>query len=52
LQGHGDTLTYYNYFLFKGKRPSKNGLKRYIFARQWWYMPLIPALGRQKQLNF
>jgi hypothetical protein len=21
-------------------------------ARQWWHKPLIPALGRQKQVDF
>ena len=21
-------------------------------ARQWWHMPLIPALGRQSQVDF
>jgi hypothetical protein len=28
--------------LFKNKK----------LARQWWYMPLIPALGRQRQADF
>jgi hypothetical protein len=23
-----------------------------VVARQWWHMPLIPALGRQKQVDF
>jgi hypothetical protein len=22
------------------------------FARQWWCMPVIPALGRQRQMDF
>jgi hypothetical protein len=26
--------------------------KTEIKARQWWYMPLIPALGRQRQADF
>jgi hypothetical protein len=24
----------------------------YDLAGQWWRMPLIPALGRQKQVDF
>jgi hypothetical protein len=23
-----------------------------FFARQWWHMPLIPALGSQRQADF
>jgi hypothetical protein len=23
-----------------------------LIARQWWHMPLIPALGRQRQVDF
>jgi hypothetical protein len=23
-----------------------------ILAGQWWHMPLIPALGRQRQVDF
>ena len=26
--------------------------KRLEVAGQWWHMPLIPALGRQRQLDF
>jgi hypothetical protein len=26
--------------------------KKSIFAGQWWHMPLIPALGRQRQMDF
>jgi hypothetical protein len=29
----------------------KNGKGRAL-ARRWWYTPLIPALGRQKQADF
>jgi hypothetical protein len=24
----------------------------YFWAWQWWHMPLIPALGRQMQVDF
>jgi hypothetical protein len=27
-------------------------LRTYISAGQWWHMPLIPALGRQRQEDF
>jgi hypothetical protein len=27
-------------------------LKKRVVARQWWRMPLIPALGRQRQADF
>jgi hypothetical protein len=27
-------------------------LKMFMSAGQWWHMPLIPALGRQRQLDF
>jgi hypothetical protein len=30
---------------------SSNNLKN-VLARQWWCMPLIPALGRQRQADF
>jgi hypothetical protein len=30
------------------KMPEKRG----IGARQWWHMPLIPALGKQRQVDF
>jgi hypothetical protein len=26
--------------------------KECLFARQWWRMPLIPALGKQRQADF
>jgi hypothetical protein len=29
-----------------------NPLKEYRRARWWWCMPLIPALGRQRQVDF
>jgi hypothetical protein len=31
---------------------SSNLFKNSTLARQWWHMPLIPALGRQRQANF
>jgi hypothetical protein len=27
-------------------------IKNFIFAGQWWRTPLIPALGRQRQVDF
>jgi hypothetical protein len=27
-------------------------IKNSIFSRQWWLMPLIPALGRQRKEDF
>jgi hypothetical protein len=27
-------------------------LEKAWFAGQWWHMPLIPALGRQRQADF
>jgi hypothetical protein len=30
----------------------KSYLKDVIIARQWWYTPLITALGRQRQADF
>jgi hypothetical protein len=27
-------------------------LRKSLQARWWWHMPLIPALGRQKQADF
>jgi hypothetical protein len=28
------------------------GVKFPLFAGQWWYTPLISALGRQRQVDF
>jgi hypothetical protein len=30
---------------------NKNKIKKSL-ARQWWCTPLIPALGRQRQVDF
>jgi hypothetical protein len=30
----------------------KKTLKNVFFAGQWWHIPLIPALGRQRQVDF
>jgi hypothetical protein len=27
-------------------------LKNIVLSGRWWYMPLIPALGRQRQADF
>ena len=40
---------YYAFLIWQLKRIS---LKFGNLARQWWHMPLIPALGRQKQVDF
>jgi hypothetical protein len=29
-----------------------DNLKKVSVAGQWWRMPLIPALGRQRQVDF
>ena len=34
------------------KKRSINRIKDIFIARQWWHTPLIPALGRQRQVNF
>jgi hypothetical protein len=26
--------------------------KKFSFTRQWWHISLIPALGRQRQVDF
>jgi hypothetical protein len=31
---------------------SKKKKEKKIRARRWWHMPLIPALGRQRQVDF
>jgi hypothetical protein len=27
-------------------------IEKNVLARQWWHTPLIPALGRQRQVDF
>jgi hypothetical protein len=34
------------------RKPSKRTLRKYGKSRTWWRMPLIPALGRQRQEDF
>ena len=38
----------------KHQNPDSNPMnkKKFIRAGQWWYTPLIPALGRQRQADF
>jgi hypothetical protein len=31
---------------------TKNSFKKISYSRAWWSMPLIPALGRQRQADF
>jgi hypothetical protein len=39
------------FFVFKNGQ--RNGFLNFIIiAGQWWHMPLIPALGRQRQADF
>jgi hypothetical protein len=37
---------------WKGHSEIVKGLKNMSLAGLWWCMPLIPALGRQKQVDF
>jgi hypothetical protein len=36
----------------KEKKRKEKKRKEKQSARQWWCMPLIPALGRQRQADF
>jgi hypothetical protein len=36
----------------KNKGLSLSSVKNLKTAGHWWYMPLIPALGRQRQADF
>ena len=31
---------------------TEEAIKKCVTARQWWRTPLIPALGRQRQVDF
>jgi hypothetical protein len=53
---------YISYYHFKGSEKSwfwkrymernEMFIKKEEGAKQWWVMPLIPALGRQRQTDF
>jgi hypothetical protein len=49
IKNLGVTLTKQVKDLHKNKFKS---LKKEIKSRAWWHMPLIPALGRQRQADF
>ena len=36
----------------RGSVPSTHMVAYNYLARQWWHMPLIPTLGRQRQVHF
>jgi hypothetical protein len=38
--------------VFSNKQTKIIKYKHFKNVRQWWLMPLIPALGRQKQADF
>jgi hypothetical protein len=52
----GGLLTYFcktkGELLLKNKTKTPNFKKVHLSAGQWWRMPLIPALGRQRQADF
>jgi hypothetical protein len=35
-----------------GKKSENMSSRIYNFSQPWWRMPLIPALGRQRQADF
>ena len=48
---NGNTVTFRTALKAIGKN-SENMNSRMLIARQWWGMPLIPALGKKRQANF
>jgi hypothetical protein len=36
----------------EGRAFLKMNISFLLTARRWWYTPLIPALGRQRQVDF
>jgi hypothetical protein len=34
------------------RKHTEQAIRIKLVAGQWWHMPLIPALGRQRQVDF
>jgi hypothetical protein len=34
------------------RRMEKQQLRTHFYSRAWWRTPLVPALGRQRQVDF
>jgi hypothetical protein len=45
-------MSHLKYFLEASWVNKKERIKRNYWGQAWWRMPLIPALGRQRQADF
>jgi hypothetical protein len=36
----------------KPEKSVRENIRKILFARQWWHMPSILALGRKRQADF